>query len=1060
MITVLVVEPGDSARPPVAPDIAVAVRPGASIRIDPLSVVADPGGQRVTLGSPPFVASPGLDVQLDGQSFIVTAPPEPTVATLRYSVVNAKRLRATGSVEITVSPDAPLAPPLASDVFVRPADLSASARTVDVDVSGAVLNRSGRTADLTVSVDPLSAAQAVMAAPQIVRVTVTASRQIVAYRVTDRYGATAIAFIVVPPQEQLVGPQLIAGVGPIRVDAGQSVDVAIADFVTVGGGGEPVIAANPPLRATQGTATRTSGSTLTLSAPTTAGGPAAVYVPIDDGTGVVTVLAVPAEIVPRLVPPPRLDSTDLAVEAGTTGTVDLAALTTTYDDLQESSLRYAIGQATDGIQATIQNGVVTVAVRPDVPRGTSAAIPIEVRDGDGRDGRATLAVTVTGSRLPLPTVPDQQVGQARGGIEVAVDMLTGSSDPVGLGLTVVSATVVDGVGGIAAGPTVDGGIVRLTPAVGSVGDIAVAVGIGDGTRDPERVVTATLRVSIQDRPSAPGTPGVVDGTTTATGVQLVWEPADANGSAITGYTVQGGGISRDCPGSQTSCVIDGLVPGRPYVFVVTATNGVGSSNPSPPSTAIVPDAAPAPPAAPTVQYVRRGALQVAWTPPTGDFTPVTASAVQVLRNGVPAQAIEGAASPLVLDGLESAAAYSFQVRASNRAGTGDFSAPSAAVVPSGVPSAPSALAADFVYDGARRSVDIRWAAPQDDGGEPVLGYRVVINNVETASGGPGFLATSVDIGPDQPISVTVLARNGRGEGPPAAPVTVAPFVRPSVVTGLAVSAEDGALAATWAPASSPGRPIAEYQYQLDGGGWVGAGAAASARIAGLSNGTTYQLRVRACNGEQGYPEDVRCGPASEPVAGRPFGGLAAPTVTAELVERWSSSVRVSWTIPDGNGRQVASRTVQISGVGEVDADAGSWTGDIGYGQQVSATVTYCVTDPDECRTATAQSPTTATPVAFGVVGPPPLAGTCRQLPPQGGAWVDQPACPAGDWVPAGQPVQAMCAAGGPAYPQSPPPGTEPPPPPPPDISDWVFAADGYWYRAPALDGSPAALPPC
>ncbi len=1061
VITVLVVEPGDSARPPVAPDIAVAVRPGASIRIDPLSVVVDPGGQQVTLGTPPFVASRGLDVQVDGQSLIVTAPPEPTVATLRYSVINAKRLQATGSVEVTVSPDAPLAPPMASDVFVRPADLSASARTVDVDVSGSVLNRSGRNADLVVSVDPLSAAQAAMAAPQVVRVTVTASRQIVAYRVTDRYGATAIAFIVVPPQAQLVGPQLLAGAGPIRLNAGESVEVAIADFVTVGGGGEPLIAASPPLRATQGSAIRTSGTTLTVSAPTTAGGSAAVYVPIEGGSGVTTVLAVPVEIAPRLVPPPLLDSTELAVEAGTAGTVDLAALTTTADELQRSSLRYSIGQAPDGLQATIQNGVVTVAVRADVPRGTSAAVPLEVRDGDGREGKATLTVTVTGSRLPLPTVPDQQISQGRGGVEVAVDMLTGSSDPVGLGLAVVSAAVAGGIGGIAAGPTVDGSTIRLTPAVGFVGEIVIAVGIADGTRDPERVVTATLRVSIQDRPSAPGTPGVVDGTTTATSVQLVWEPADANGSAITGYTVQGGGVSRDCPGSQTSCVVDGLVPGRPYVFVVTATNAVGSSNPSPPSTAIVPDAAPAPPAPPAVQYVQRGTLRVDWTPPAGDFTPVTGSAVQVLRNGAPAQVIEGAASPLLLDGLDSAAAYSFQVRASNRAGTGDWSPASAAVIPSGVPAAPTGLTADFVYDGARRTVDIRWAAPQDDGGEPVQGYRLLIDDVETASGGADFLAASVNIGPEQPISVTVLARNARGDGPAAAPVTVAPFVRPSAVGGLAVTPEDGGLTASWAPAPSPGRPVADYQYQLDGGAWVGAGAATSARIAPLNNGTSYQVRVRACNGEQGYPEEVRCGPASEPVAGRPFGGLAAPTITAELVERWGSAVRVSWTIPDGNGRAVASRTVAISGVGEVDADAGSWTGDIGFGQRVSATVEYCVADPGECSTATAESPATATPVALGVVGPAPLTGTCRQLPPQGGAWIDQPGCPAGDWAPVGQQVQAMCATGGPAYPQAPPPGgVEPPPPPAPDIADWVLAADGFFYRAPALDSPPTALPPC
>ena len=91
-------------------------------------------------------------------------------------------------------------------------------------------------------------------------------------------------------------------------------------------------------------------------------------------------------------------------------------------------------------------------------------------------------------------------------------MLTGSFDPIGLGLTVTKVSVTDGVGGIAAGPVLTGSTVRLTPAAGFVGDIVVAADITDGTKDPERVVTANLRVSIQDKPSAPGTPALVDGT--------------------------------------------------------------------------------------------------------------------------------------------------------------------------------------------------------------------------------------------------------------------------------------------------------------------------------------------------------------------------------------------------------------------------------------------------------------------------------------------------------------------------------------------------------------------
>jgi len=43
---------------------------------------------------------------------------------VRYTVINAKGLTASGSVTVPVSQDA-LRPPVAKDVFVRPADLAA-----------------------------------------------------------------------------------------------------------------------------------------------------------------------------------------------------------------------------------------------------------------------------------------------------------------------------------------------------------------------------------------------------------------------------------------------------------------------------------------------------------------------------------------------------------------------------------------------------------------------------------------------------------------------------------------------------------------------------------------------------------------------------------------------------------------------------------------------------------------------------------------------------------------------------------------------------------------------
>ena len=1068
-LTVLVVAPADAARPPVAPDQTVSVRPGSSVRVDPLAAVVDPGGQAVRLADPAFTVTPGLDVQVEDRGFVLTAPAEPTVGTLRYTVVNAKGLTATGTVRVTVSPDAPMPYPVATDVFVQPADLTADTGTVDVDLSAAVTNRSGRADRLTVSVDPLSAPVAAVVDGHTVRVTVSTVRQVVAYRVVDGNGAQAGAFIVVPPRAQLVGPQLRAGAGPIDLAAGLSVDVAIGDYVTVGGTGQDAvtIASTPAPRLTQGTAVRTSATVLTLSAPATAGGAAAVYVPIETGTGTAAggggapvVLSIPVRIEPRLIPPPRIDSTEVPVEAGGSTAIDLAALTTTYDGRQAGSVSWGVGPGGSGVSTAIRGSTVTVTAAADVPRGTRVELPMDVTDGDGKNGRGTLTVTVTGSTRPLPTVVDQQVAQGLGGTPVTVDMLTGSDDPVGLGLTVAGARVLDGAAGIAAGPTVAGGSVSLTPAAGFVGELVVAVDVLDGTRDPDRQVTATLRVRIQDRPGAPGVPSAVPGTITARSVQLQWEPAAANGAPVQQYTVAGGGLRQECPGSDSTCVITGLTPGQAAVFVVTAINAVGESPASAPSAVILPDVTPAVPAAPVAQYVARGEISVAWSVPAGDFTPVTAMSLQVLRGdgaGEVVQVIDAATSPTVLSGLDSAAGYRFQVRAANQQGVSDWSAPSGTVVPSGVPSAPTGVAAQFVFDAGRRGVEVTWGPPDDDGGEPITAYRLTLGGADAGTGDGAWRSAFLPVEGNDPVAVAVVAGNGRGEGP-AATASVAPFGRPAAVGGLAVTPGDSSLALAWNPADSPGRPVADYQYRLDDGDWVGVGPATTATVRSLANGTAHQVQVRACNGESGFDEDVRCGPAGDPVTGTPAGPLAEPKVTVTVPDQWGRTVQVDWTFPGGNGREVTAQTVTIDGA-DIAPRPTSWSRDVGYGATVTATVAYCVgTGADrDCREATARG-ATATLFTVATRALAPLTGTCATPSPYPGEWRTEDTCAPGTWVPAPRAADLLCVRTGPAYPALPAGG--PGPVPGEQVTAWYQDKDRLWYRKPVFVNPDSKIPTC
>src|SRR5699024_7031418 len=75
-----------------------------------------------------------------------------------------------------------------------------------------------------------------------VEVTLADKRQVVTYQVTDPDGLTSYAFIDVPGLKD-TGPVLRSDVEPIRVEAGQSKEIELNDYV-VSLSGDPVQLAN------------------------------------------------------------------------------------------------------------------------------------------------------------------------------------------------------------------------------------------------------------------------------------------------------------------------------------------------------------------------------------------------------------------------------------------------------------------------------------------------------------------------------------------------------------------------------------------------------------------------------------------------------------------------------------------------------------------------------------------------------------------------------------------------------------------------------------------------
>ncbi len=156
-------------------------------------------------------------------------------------------------------------------------------------------------------------------------------------------------------------------------------------------------------------------------------------------------------------------------------------------------------------------------------------------------------------------------------------------------------------------------------------------------------------------------------------------PAD-NGSAIASYTVtavEDG--TRQCtpsPATATTCTVTGLTNGTAYTFTVTATNSVGTSPASAPSTAVTPAGLPAAPTGVTASpgAPGSGTVTLTWTGPTDNGSTITGYTVTPPGTGAACTA-----SPCVVSGLANAAQYSFVVQAVNGVGPGAASASSAAV---------------------------------------------------------------------------------------------------------------------------------------------------------------------------------------------------------------------------------------------------------------------------------------------------------------------------------------------------------------------------------------------
>lgn len=249
---------------------------------------------------------------------------------------------------------------------------------------------------------------------------------------------------------------------------------------------------------------------------------------------------------------------------------------------------------------------------------------------------------------------------------------------------------------------------------------------------------------------------------------------------------------------------------------------------------------PVAPAAPTIGTAIAGDTQasVAFTAPvnTGGTT-LTGYTVTVYPPHV--APVNGAASPIVINGLTNGQPYTFTVTADNAAGTGPASMASNSITPA------ATQTITFSNPGAQNfGTTPTLTATTDSGLTPTFTSSTTGVCTITSGGALTFVtAGSCTINADQPGDGSYLAATQVSRT-----FTVNPVVPGAPTIGNAVLASPTEVdVAFTAPASSGGIAITGYTVTASPGGATATGAGSPIRVTGLTSGTSYTFTVVATN---------------------------------------------------------------------------------------------------------------------------------------------------------------------------------------------------------------------
>jgi hypothetical protein len=204
-----------------------------------------------------------------------------------------------------------------------------------------------------------------------------------------------------------------------------------------------------------------------------------------------------------------------------------------------------------------------------------------------------------------------------------------------------------------------------------------------------------------------------------------------------------------------------------------------------------------------------------------------------------------------------------------------------------------------------QQVDVNFIPPENTGGQTIINYQYSINEgASWTSVSPESVSTSITItGLTNGVSYSISVRPVYEEniGLNSNIVVAIPKSLPDAPQITSISPGNGQLSINFTAGFDGGSPLTNYEYSVNGGGsWV-ARSPLSANsplvVTGLTNGTTYSVRIRAVNA-------IGSGSQSNQVSATPATVSSAPTITnitGTRIDSTSFTMSIAFTAPSSNG---------------------------------------------------------------------------------------------------------------------------------------------------------------